>query len=69
MKIGVPREVKNNENRVGLVLSGVRQLALDGHQVFVETQAGESIGLSDQAYKKAGAKSSPLPVISTTRRR
>lgn len=56
MKIGVPKEIKNHENRVGLVPSGVRQLVLDGHQVFVEKTAGEGIGLSDSLYTEAGAK-------------
>ncbi|MGB0452207.1 MAG: alanine dehydrogenase [Bacteriovoracaceae bacterium] len=56
MKIGVPKEIKNNENRVGLVPAGVRQLVMDGHEVFVETNAGIGIGLTDEAYLKAGAK-------------
>lgn len=56
MKIGVPREIKNNENRVGLVPGGVMQLILDGHEVFVETNAGENIGISDQDFERVGAK-------------
>jgi alanine dehydrogenase len=55
MKIGVPKEIKNNENRVGLVPGGVRQLVIDGHKVFVQSQAGIGIGVSDQDYKNAGA--------------
>ena len=55
MKIGVPKEIKNNENRVGLVPAGVRQLFQDGHEIFVETQAGSGIGLNDENYRKAGA--------------
>jgi alanine dehydrogenase len=55
MKIGVPKEIKNNENRVGLVPGGVRQLVLDGHQLFIETNAGSGIGISDEEYKKVGA--------------
>ncbi|EQC48791.1 alanine dehydrogenase [Bacteriovorax sp. BSW11_IV] len=55
MKIGVPKEIKNNENRVGLVPGGVRQLVMDGHQVFVETKAGTGIGIDDEAYINAGA--------------
>lgn len=55
MKIGVPREIKNNENRVGLVPAGVRQLVLDGHELFVETNAGTGIGIEDQEYIDAGA--------------
>ena len=55
MKIGVPKEIKNNEFRVGLVPEGVRQLAHDGHEVLVETKAGLGIGVTDEEYKKAGA--------------
>jgi alanine dehydrogenase len=55
MKIGVPKEIKNNENRVGLVPSGVRQLVQDGHELFVEATAGEGIGVSDEEYIAAGA--------------
>ena len=55
MKIGVPKEIKNNENRVGLVPSGVRQLVHDGNELFVETTAGHGIGISDEEYIKAGA--------------
>lgn len=56
MKIAVPKEIKNNENRVGLVPSGVRQLVQDGHEVFVQATAGEGIGISDDMYIEAGAK-------------
>lgn len=56
MKIGVPKEIKNNENRVGLVPSGVRQLVLDGNEVYVETTAGQGVGISDEEYIRAGAK-------------
>ncbi len=59
MKIGVPKEIKNNENRVGLVPAGVRQLVLDGNELYIETNAGEGIGLSDEEYRKAGAKILP----------
>lgn len=59
MKIGVPKEIKNNENRVGLVPGGVRQLVHDGHEVFVETKAGLGIGIPDDEYVKAGAKILP----------
>lgn len=55
MKIGVPKEIKNNENRVGLVPGGVRQLIFDGHEVFVQTNAGVGIGISDEEYRAAGA--------------
>ena len=59
MKIGVPKEIKNNENRVGLVPSGVRQLNLDGNELYIQAGAGEGIGLSDQDYKRAGARILP----------
>jgi alanine dehydrogenase len=55
MKIGVPKEIKNNENRVGLVPGGVRQLVHDGNELFVETNAGSGIGINDEEYIKAGA--------------
>jgi len=55
MKIGVPKEIKNNENRVGLVPAGVHQLIYDGHEVFVETNAGSGIGITDEDYIAAGA--------------
>ncbi len=56
MKIAVPKEIKNNENRVGLVPGGVRQLVQDGHEVFVQHNAGIGIGITDEEYIQAGAK-------------
>jgi alanine dehydrogenase len=56
MKIAVPKEIKNNENRVGLVPGGVKQLVMDGHEVYVQTNAGMGIGITDEMYKNAGAK-------------
>jgi len=55
MKIGIPKEIKNNENRVGLVPGGVRQLVQDGHTVYVQKTAGLGIGISDDEYITAGA--------------
>lgn len=55
MKIGVPTEIKNNENRVGLVPGGVRQLVQDGHQVYIQASAGLGIGLTDEDFVNAGA--------------
>jgi alanine dehydrogenase len=55
MLIGVPREIKNHEYRVGLTPASVRELRGHGHQVLVETGAGEGIGMDDAAYAKAGA--------------
>ena len=55
MIIGVPKEIKNNESRVGLVPSGVKALRAHGHTVYVQAGAGLGIGLSDDDYRKAGA--------------
>ncbi len=55
MIIGVPQEVKNNEFRVGLTPGNVRGLCKQGHSVLVQRGAGEQIGLSDEAYRIAGA--------------
>lgn len=55
MKIGVPREVKNFEYRVGLVPSSANELIKLGHTVYVEKSAGEKIGFEDSAYKAIGA--------------
>jgi len=56
MRIGVPKEIKNHEYRVGLVPAGVRELVADGHEVFVQSTAGAGIGVDDAAYQAAGAK-------------
>jgi len=56
MKVGVPKEIKNNENRVGLVPSSVRELTHHGHEVLVETKAGIGAGLTDAEYAEAGAR-------------
>ena len=56
MRIGVPKEIKNHEYRVGLTPAAVRELTAHGHDVFIETQAGETIGLHDEMYARAGAK-------------
>ena len=55
MKIGVPKEVKILEYRVGMVPAGVKELAHDGHEVLVETNAGAGIGMTDADYEAAGA--------------
>jgi alanine dehydrogenase len=55
MKIGVPKEIKNNEYRVGMIPAAVRELTSRGHTVFVETKAGDAIDLSDEIYARAGA--------------
>src|SRR6201995_148983 len=56
MLVGVPKEIKDNEYRVGLVPSTVRELAENGHQVLVETGAGTGAGLPDADYRAAGAE-------------
>lgn len=56
MKIGVPKEIKNGEYRVGLTPGGVAMLVQAGHQVMVETNAGAAIGFSDKDYENAGAQ-------------
>lgn len=59
MKVGIPKEIKNNENRVGMTPSGVAELVRRGHQVCVQHTAGEGSGFSDEAYVKAGAQILP----------
>ncbi len=56
MLIGVPKEIKNHEYRVGLTPGSVRELTARGHQVIVQKNAGLGIDLVDEDYKKAGAK-------------
>ncbi|AUH50873.1 alanine dehydrogenase [Chromobacterium sp. ATCC 53434] len=55
MLIGVPKEIKNHEYRVGLTPSGVRELVANGHKVLVQTHAGLAIGFTDEQYIQAGA--------------
>ena len=55
MKIGVPAEVKNNENRVGLTPNSVKYLSNLGHSIYVQSKAGDSIGFSDNLYRESGA--------------
>jgi len=55
MRIGVPKEIKVLENRVGLVPGSVREAVAHGHEVIVERDAGIGIGMDDDAYAKAGA--------------
>ncbi len=59
MVIGVPKEVKDHETRVGLVPAGAADLVEAGHTVLVETQAGEGSSLQDMEYERAGAKIAP----------
>ena len=55
MRVGVPKEIKNHEYRVGLTPGSVAELVHAGHEVVVETQAGMGIDFTDAAYEKAGA--------------
>ena len=55
MRVGLPKEIKNHEYRVGLTPASVRELTTHGHQVLVQTGAGEAIGLTDEQYLAAGA--------------
>lgn len=55
MRIGVPKEIKDHEYRVGIVPGNVRELVLQGHQVFIETNAGVGIGCTDEDYIRVGA--------------
>ncbi len=55
MHVGVPKEIKVHEYRVGLTPAGVRELTARGHRVLVETGAGTAIGLDDDQYRRAGA--------------
>lgn len=64
MIIGVPKEIKNNENRVGMTPSGVAELVKHGHQVYVQHTAGINSGFPDDAYLSVGAQI--LPTIEET---
>ena len=55
MRVGVPREIKVHEYRVGLTPGAVREYVAAGHNVVVETNAGAGIGATDEAYRKVGA--------------
>ena len=55
MKIGIPKEIKTNENRVALVPAGAASLVASGHTVLMEKGAGEGSGFPDSAYASVGA--------------
>jgi alanine dehydrogenase len=59
MNIGVPKEIKNNEYRVAITPSGVREFVKNGHTVFIETNAGAGSAISDADYQKVGAQILP----------
>ena len=56
MLIGVPKEIKNHEYRIGLTPAGVRELVANGHQVMIQQQGGEAVGLNNELYLAAGAE-------------
>ena len=56
MVIGIPKEIKNNESRVGMTPAGVLELTHKGHSVFVQAGAGVGSGFSDEDYRKVGAR-------------
>ena len=64
MIIGVPKEIKNNENRVGMTPAGVAELVKRGHTVYVQASAGTNSGFPDEEYIAVGAKM--LPTIEAT---
>lgn len=59
MKTGIPKEIKNNENRVSVTPGGVHEFVRHGHQVYIESGAGENSGFTDAAYHRAGAQILP----------
>ncbi|MBQ7420983.1 MAG: alanine dehydrogenase [Prevotella sp.] len=59
MRIGIPKEIKNNENRVGMTPAGVAEFVRHGHEVLVQHTAGEGSGFADEAYETAGARIVP----------
>src|SRR5580658_10172105 len=56
MRIGVPKEIEDQEYRVGMTPGSVRELVIRGHEVLLESNAGQGIGFSDDIYRQAGAK-------------
>lgn len=59
MIIGIPKEIKNNENRVGMTPAGVKELVAHGHKVYVQATAGNGSGFADEQYRAAGAEILP----------
>jgi len=56
MRIGCPREIKNREYRLGLTPESARELGAQGHEVWIESGAGDGIGATDDQYRAAGAR-------------
>src|SRR3569832_1519057 len=59
MRIGIPKEIKADENRVAITPAGVTALTSGGHEVTVEASAGRGSGITDEAFERAGAKMLP----------
>eukprot|EP01034_Spumella_vulgaris_P004748 gene4748-6063_t len=55
MIIGVPKEIKNNENRVAVTPAGITEFRKHGHTIYVQMEAGKGSGFSDEQYAEAGA--------------
>ena len=55
MKVGIPKEIKDNENRVGMTPAGVAEMVKHGHEVFVQHTAGEGSEFRDEQYQNVGA--------------
>ena len=64
MRVGIPKEIKNNESRVGMTPAGVAELVKHGHEVYVQHTAGENSGFADDDYKAVGA--TIVPTIEET---
>ena len=67
MKVGIPREVKNHEYRVAITPAGVHELVRNGHEVYVEKEAGVGSSILDDDYAAAGARSWAPPTTSGPR--
>ncbi|MCL4739378.1 MAG: alanine dehydrogenase [Burkholderiaceae bacterium] len=63
MHVGIPREIKDHEYRVGMLPAGVKALVAHGHRVSVETGAGAGVGATDEAYAAAGAEIGDAPAV------
>ena len=59
MIIGIPKEIKNNENRVAMTPAGVQEMTRRGHKVYVQATAGVNSGFTDDAYRAVGAEILP----------
>ena len=64
MLIGVPKEIKTNENRIALVPAGAEAFVTAGHSVFVESGAGLGSGFTDETTRRSGRRSCPRPMRS-----